>query len=48
MLSVKSSLKEDLEYLKQLQKNMMELAKTKTMLNTKFDPANFFSTEVHQ
>jgi hypothetical protein len=47
MLSVKSSLKKDLEYLKEVQKNMA-LTKTKAKLKSKIDPANFFQTEVHQ
>ena len=42
MLSVKSSIKKDLDYLKALQKNMAQLAMTKTKLKTDFDPANFF------
>ena len=48
MLSVKSSLKKDLEQLKEIQNNMAILAKTKAKLKSKVDPANFFQTEVHQ
>ena len=48
MLSVKSSLKKDLEYLKEVQKNMAIIKKTKAKLKSKIDPANFFQTEVHQ
>ena len=48
MLQVKSTLKKDLEYLKDIQKNMAILTKAKAKLKSKIDPANFFQTEVHQ
>jgi hypothetical protein len=48
MLSVKSSLKKDLDYLKEIQKNLAIITKTKAKLKSKIDPANFFQTEVHQ
>lgn len=47
MLSVKSSLKKDLEYLKEVQKNLALILKNKAQLNSKIDPANFFQTELN-
>jgi hypothetical protein len=47
MLSVKSSLKKDLDYLKEIQKNMAIITKAQAKLKSKIDPANFFQTEVH-
>ena len=46
MLSVRSQLKKDLEYLKIIQKNIAALKKTK-MIATNFDPAKFFPTELN-